>query len=263
MLVCLVACAGCQWYLRPSQEANDAETVTIGRFDRMELLYLGTGDLAALQQMKTNYPTETRTLIEDVLQLGRVDEPDINARFLLFFQDSTLQSLMADVDSQYRDVADLERQLSEAFARLCRFLPDFVVPRVYAQVGALDESIVAGDGMLGISLDKYLGENHPVYLKYGYTEEQRKMMTRQYIVPDCLGFYLLSCYPMPAEAADSLPLRDAHIARIQWVVNQAIARDLFTRESVRQVAAYMKAHPETDVHELLSIGCVEVDAHRK
>ena len=242
---------GCHWQLHPSSESEQSEAISIARFDRMEMLYLSTGDLAALQQMKTNYPTETRTLIEDVLQLGRVDEADINLRFLSFFQDSTLQSLMLDVDRQYRDISDLERQLSEAFVRMRQYLPDMVPPHVYAQVGSLDESIVVGDGILGISLDKYLGENHPVYLKYGYTEAQRKMMTRQYIVPDCLSFYLLSFYPLPEEAADSQSLRDMHIGRIQWVVNRAIDDNLFTRESVRQVDAYMKAHPHMSIDDLL------------
>lgn len=251
VVVCLAVCVGCQWQLRPSSETEQGEEVAIARFDRMETLYLSTGDLAALQQMKTNYPTETRTLIEDVLQLGHVDEADINARFYQFFQDSTLQSLMLDVDSQYRDVSDLDRQLSEAFVRLRRYLPDLAVPRVYAQVGSLNESIVVGDAILGVSLDKYLGENHPVYLKYGYTEDQRRMMTRRYIVPDCLGFYLLSLYPMSDEVADSLPLRSAHIGRIQWVVNQAIGYHLFTRESVQQTDVYMKAHPHMSIDDLL------------
>ena len=251
LLVCLVACGGYLWYLLPSSESNGTGDVAIARFDRMEMLYLSTGDLSALQQMKTNYPTETRTLIEDVLQLGHVDEPDINARFLSFFRDSTLQNLMVDVDSQYSDVSDIDRQLSAAFARLRRYLPHLAIPRVYAQVGSLDESIVVGDGTLGISLDKYLGENHPVYLKYGYTEGQRKMMTRQYIVPDCLGFYLLSFYPMPDAASDSLPLHNIHIGRIQWVVNQVLGHELFTRESVRQTDAYMKAHPHMSIDDLL------------
>lgn len=251
LLSALFACIGCQWHLTPSEQKDEEVQIEIERFDRTERLYLTTGDFAALQQLKTAYPSETRTLIEDVLQLGRVDEPDINTRFLLFFQDSTLQSLMFDVEDQYHDVSDLDSELTMAFENLLHLLPHLEVPRIYTQIGSLDQSIVVGDSMVGISLDKYLGADHPVYLKYGYTEEQRRMMTRQYIVPDCLGFYLLGHYPLSAEELDSAELRDAHMARIQYVVNKSMGRNVFTRKSVQQVADSMACHPEVTVENLL------------
>ncbi len=257
--VCLIACIGCQWQLRPNGDAGEDETIVIERFDQVEMLYLTTGDFAALQQMKTGYPSETRALIEDVLRLGRVDEPDINTRFLLFFQDSTLQTLMGDVEKQYHEVDDLSEQLTKAFFRLQHLLPSVEIPRVYTQIGSLDQSIVVGDGMLGISLDKYLGEDYPAYLKYGYTDEQRMMMTRQYIVPDCLGFYLLSRYPMSedqSETTDSLALHNArrnYMGRIQWVVNQVTETPVFQREEVQLVEDYMKSHRDTNIEELLAL----------
>ena len=257
-LFTLVACIGCQWQMRPDGTGGQEDAVTIERFDQMEILYLTTGDFAALQQMKTSYPTETRALIEDVLRLGRVDEADINTRFLIFFQDSTLQSMMGDVEKQYRDVDDLNGQLTEAFRRLRSMLPDTEIPRIYTQIGSLDQSIVVGDGMLGISLDKYLGEDYPVYLRYGYSEGQRRMMTRQYIVPDCLCFYLLNRFPLPADSAtvaDSIALtrvRRSHMGRIQWVVNQLLDRPFFQRDEVTSTAEFMKAHPDTGVEQLLS-----------
>ena len=242
---------GCQWHLNPSDVKQEAGQVVIERFDRTERLYLTTGDFAALQQMKMTYPGETRALIEDVLQLGLVDEPDINTRFLFFFQDSTLQALLLEVEDQYRDVSDLNSEFTEAFARLTELLPGITVPRIYTQIGSLDQSIVVGDTLVGISLDKYLGADHPIYLKYGYTQEQRSMMTRQYIVPDCLSFYLLGHYPMPVVSVDSFPLRDAHMAKVQYVVNCALDRRLFVRPAVADVEQYMSRHPEVTIEQLL------------
>ena len=252
LLIALLVCVGCQWHLQSKDDDADIEEVAIERFDRAELLFLTTGDFSALQQMKTAYPIETRTLIEDVLGLGRVDEADINTRFLFFFQDSTLQSLMLDVEEQYHDVSDLNTSFTEAFSRLTQMIPSLSVPRIYTQIGSLDQSVVVGDSMVGISLDKYLGKDHPVYLKYGYNERQRSMMTRQYIVPDCLGFYLLGHYPMTAEERDSLPLRNAHMSRIQYVVNKAMNDNIFTSSEVKHIADSMARHPEITIDQLLS-----------
>ena len=241
----MLTCLGCQWQMRPSEPTADGASIVIDRFDRSEHLYLSTGDFAALQQMKTAYPVQTRTLIEDVLKLGQVDEPDINTRFLLFFQDSTLQALMRDVDQQYTDVEDLNVQLSYAFGRLAKLLPGLQFPLVYTQIGSLDQSIVVGDGQLGISLDKYLGSNYPLYLHFGYTKQQRATMTRRFIVPDCLGFYLLSLFP----GADGD--EHSHIARIQYTVNRAMGQRIFTSQAVTDVERFMRQNSHISIEELL------------
>ena len=172
----MMACIGCQWKFQSPEDTEKTGDIVVERFDRMEYLYLTSGDFAALQQMKTLYPTETGTLIEDVLKLGRVDDPDINTRFLIFFQDSTLQALMQGVNEQYADIDDLNKDLTKSFTRLTKNIPGLEIPRIYTQIGSLDQSVIVGDSMVGISLDKYLGANYPIYQKYGYTEQQRASM---------------------------------------------------------------------------------------
>ena len=245
ILLLVTVCTGCQWRLPPPDEEATSDVITIERYDRPEMLFLTTGDFAALQQLKTAYPTQTRMLIEEVLQLGQVDDADINTRFLLFFQDSTLQAIMADVEREFANLDNESRQLTEAFARLRTLLPDVEIPVVYSQIGSFDQSIIVGDGQLGISLDKYLGSDYPLYLKYGYSEQQRQMMTRRYIVPDCLGFYLLSLYP---PAADSL--RHEQMARIQYVVNRAMNERFFTHDGIAAVERQLKGKRIT-IDELL------------
>ena len=66
--------------------SEDDEAIAIDRYDRIQSLYLTTGDFSALQQMNTVYPMQTRTLIEDVLRIGKVDDPETNSRFFRFFQ---------------------------------------------------------------------------------------------------------------------------------------------------------------------------------
>lgn len=248
LVVVMMTCIGCEWHLRKTQE-NSGLMIAIDRYDRVEALYLTTGDVAALHQMNTDYPNQTRTLIEDLLQLGHVNDSDINIRFLHFFQDSTLQQILADVAESYADVSDLDEELSVSFARLKKMLPNLPIPNVYTQIGSLDQSIVIGDGELGISLDKYLGSNHPVYLKYGYSERQRSTMTRSFIVPDCLGFYLLSYYPMPQDA--SAFEREEHLGRVKYCVNSALDRVVFDDDFVKRVEQYVQRHPNESMDGLL------------
>ena len=250
LFVVLLCCVSCEWQLKSPEEESK---LTINRYDRVQSLYLTTGDFSALQQMNTVYPTQTRTLIEDVIRIGKVDDPEINTKFLRFYQDSTLQSLINEVGQQYANMSDINEEMSEAFNNLKHIVPNLEIPQIYTQIGSLDQSLVIGNNSIGICLDKYLGGDCPLYQKpeYGYTANQLQMMNRSYIVPDCVGFYLLSLYPMPHDRALTQVERDKHIGKIQWVVNQVLGKEQFSNQYVEMAERYMKNHQETTMDQLL------------
>ena len=111
----MLLCVACEFKLKPNSDMESH--VEILRYDRIESRYLTTGDFSALQEMNTEYPIETRTLVENVLKLGAVYEPDINSRFLNFYQDTTLQTLITDAETQYASIDDINKKLSAAFGK--------------------------------------------------------------------------------------------------------------------------------------------------
>ena len=222
----------CDFKLRSNYFLDADETkVEILRFDRLQSRYLTTGDFSALQQMETDYPMETRALIENVLRIGEVNDPNINKRFLTYFQDSTLQVMINDVQAEFANMDDLNQQVNDGFEQLQKEVPGLEVPRVYTQIGALDESIVVGNDMIGISLDKYMGENYPLYQKH-YTLQQRKSMTREFIVPDCIFFYLLSVYPLINFEQRTQVERDMYIGKMMWVCNRLLGKKIYMSKDV-------------------------------
>ena len=76
--------SGCDYKLRPNEDDGD-KRIEVKRYDRLQCQYLTTGDFAALQQMNTEFPIETRTLIEDILHIGEVDDPNISKTFLKYY----------------------------------------------------------------------------------------------------------------------------------------------------------------------------------
>ena len=251
LLAILLGCISCEWQFKSPDEVDGV--IVVERYDRIQSLYLTTGDFSALQQMNTVYPMQTRTLIEEVLRIGKVDDQEINSKFLHFFQDSTLQALIAETEQQYANMDEINSRLTDAFRYLREIIPNMEMPAVYAQIGSLDQSVIVGNNTIGICLDKYLGSDYPLYQRpeYGYTPEQLQMMTREYIVPDCVGFYLLSLYPMPMNRPLSQLERDIHIGRIQWVVNKAMGEEVFRTLYVKMIDRYMRHHQNTTVDQLL------------
>ena len=98
--------------------------------------------------MNTAYPMQTRTLIEDILRIGKVNDPEISAKFLHFYQDSTLQSLINEAEQQYANMDDVNEDLNASFKFLKKEFPGMELPEVYAQIGSLDQSIIVGNGMV-------------------------------------------------------------------------------------------------------------------
>ena len=123
ILMTLTLLAGCEIKIKPNSDDGDGgQPVEVQRYDRLESRYLTTGDFSALQQMNIDYPMETRTLVEDVLQLGEVNDPDINNKFLRFYQDTVLQALIADVEVQYASMNDVNKQFRNAFKQLGKLI---------------------------------------------------------------------------------------------------------------------------------------------
>ena len=225
----MLGCISCEWQFKMSDDED--KNVAVDRYDRIQSLYLTTGDFSALQQMNTAYPMQTRTLIEDVLRIGKVNDPEINKTFLRFYQDTTLQALIAETQQQYASMDDINEQLTRAFRYLRKHIPNLDMPEVYAQIGSLDQSVIVGNNSIGICLDKYLGTDFSLYKRpdYGYSDEQRRMMARKYMQQE----------------------RDIYIGKIQWVVDEAMGEEVFATRFTRMAGRYMKRNKNATVDQLL------------
>jgi len=244
----MVLCQSCGFKLKTNEEGDGR--IEVRRYDRLESRYLQTGDFSALQEMNTEYPIETRTLVEKVLQLGEVNDPKINNKFLMFFQDSVLQNLLSDVEAEYANVDDINKGLNDAFDRLDEMIPDIERPMVYLQITALDQSIIVGENSVGVSLDKYMGPRYPLYKKY-YNKQQLSTMKRSNIVPDCLCFYLLSKYPIDNFEQRPQVERDLHVGKIMWIVNKSVRDNIFKGPYVTRIDKYVKQNPGVSIKDML------------
>lgn len=203
--------------------------VSVIRFDKLLNDYVEFNSFSSLQKMKTEYTIETKLLIEDILGLGEVSDDNINGKLKTFFSDPTLQSLMKDALVKYDDMDNIEKELSVGFKRLKKDVPSIKVPSVYSQFSALNESVVVSDSIIGFSIDKYMGEDYPLYKRF-YYDYQRRSMKPERIVPDCFSFYLMSEYTFPMDGNRTLLDLMMHFGKIHYVVTKTLDYKSFERE---------------------------------
>lgn len=226
-------------------------SMPIRRYDLLEIRYLTTGDYSALQKMRTTYVIETRALVEHLLKIGVLGESGMNERFLKFYEDPTLAAAIRDVDSTFANMDRENEQLRTCFNRMRKLLPEVDVPDVYTQVGDFEQSIVVSGNLVGISLEKYLGEDYPTYKRF-YDDEQRRQMGREYMIPDCISVYLLSQFPLDDFQNISEEVRDFHMQCIWYAVNKLLGEEFYCRQDLSKADAFVQLHKDMSLAELLN-----------
>lgn len=218
VLLALMGCGG-----RPAADCvREADGLLVVRFDNAVEDYLHTGTFSSLLRLRTDFPAETRILVEDVLRLGSAGDDSLGEKLRRFYADTTLVRLRADVGRKFGNFAPYERELREAFARLRRVCPDMPLPTVYTLNSAFRQSIVVSDRLLGISLDKYMGADYPLYRRY-FQPCQRVGLDPSRLPQDCLVYYLMARYA-PDAGSGSLTFLEEMLMRgkIYWAVARVL-----------------------------------------
>lgn len=213
LLSCLVA--SCEqvagWF-----DGSNEETFAIERYDRLQNELGVTGNFSTIQRMNTEFPKQTEILVEDVLEIGSVTDPNLKERLENCLGDTAMLILMADGERKFGDMNSLNSEFKSALQRMAKELPLLPQPRVYAQFSGLNESVIVSDSLVGFSLDKYMGTDYPLYKKYFY-DNQIATMVPERIVSDCVFFYLRANYPLPETSAGTLLDNMVQLGKINWM----------------------------------------------
>lgn len=200
---------------------NEENGISVVRYDKLLNEYVRSNSFSALQKMNMEYRQPTKILIEEVLGLGQVSDDTISQKLKTFYSDTTLLRLMADVEIRFPNLDEVEKGLTRGFEKLKKEVPDIKIPLVYSQISAFNESVILSDSLLGISLDKYMGEDYPLYRRFYYDYQCRSMRPER-IVPDCFAFYLLSRYGMKYHEGTSLIDLMMHSGKINYVMQNLL-----------------------------------------
>ena len=216
LIIISMLLASCGISTGKGTEQKEGE-ISVLRYDKLLSEYVRSNSFSAMQKLTMDYRMPTKILIEDVLAIGTVKDDTISQRLQKFYSDTTLVRLMNDVETQFPNLDAVEEGLTKG-------VPDTEVPLVYSQISAFNESIVLVDSLLGISLDKYMGEDYPLYKRFYYDYQCRSMRPER-IVPDCFSFYLLSRYDMDYHEGTCLIDLMIHSGKINYVVQNLLDYD--------------------------------------
>ena len=194
VLLCAAALVGCRRHTRFYTDVSDVPvTVTLERFDR-DLFAL---DSAALYDKYGSFVDLYLWQVMGLRSYGKVPG---------FLKDSAVQALRDDIEAVYPDLSPAEAELTTAFRYWRHYFPERELPRTLAHFSGYNQSVVAGDGVLSVSLDCYLGADYAAYqggVEGIYSYMLPYMTPRQLPQDMALGF-LMTEVPEPMPGANLL-----------------------------------------------------------
>lgn len=125
-------------------------------------------------------------LFSYVINTGDINEPSFSDFLVRFCTDKQNNDVYGMTMALYPDMGKLEEGLEEAFRHYLNYFPAEKVPYVYSCITGFNNSIIVGDSVLGIGLDRYLGAGCKYYPELEIYSYMAKKMTPDYIIPDCI-----------------------------------------------------------------------------
>ena len=125
-------------------------------------------------------------LFSYVINAGDINDSSFGDSLVRFCTDKQNNDVFALTMKQYPDVMEIEKELQEAFRHYLYYFPERSLPGVFTCITGFNNSIIIGDSLLGIGLDRYLGADCEFYPRLEIYKYMAARMTRENIVPDCM-----------------------------------------------------------------------------
>ncbi len=125
-------------------------------------------------------------LFSYVINTGDINDPAFGDFMVRFCTDKLNYEVYLDVLKKYPDTNKLQKELEDAFKHYAYYFPGENVPEVFTCITGFNNSIITGDSVIGIGLDRYLGADCEYYKRLQIYRYLAARMTPEYIVPDCI-----------------------------------------------------------------------------
>lgn len=126
-------------------------------------------------------------LFSYVINTGDVSESSFGDMLVRFCTDRQNNEIYELTVEKFKDIDKLSNDLNDAFRHYLWYFPERKLPAVYTCITGFNNSIITGDSVLAIGIDRYLGADCSFYPALGIYKYLSDRMTADYIVPDCMS----------------------------------------------------------------------------
>ena len=138
---------------------------------------------------------EILQLFSYVIDAGDIHVTGWQNKLRAFLTDKNNFEIYSKTSEVFSDITLLESDLRKAWRHFKYYFPDDQPPEIFTFISAFRNSIIIGESVLGIGLDRYLGERSNYYPMIGLYGYQVRKMIPEKIVSDCMYAWALATWP--------------------------------------------------------------------
>ncbi|MGY6562385.1 MAG: gliding motility lipoprotein GldB [Luteibaculaceae bacterium] len=198
----------CNWVKQEKIDVKHLEKeIRVERLDRALFNYSGFNFDSLNLALDSIYPGFYREFIEEILGLGRFNNPMLDVNLLRFLQNENWRQIQRDIETEFSDFESFKKDFKRAFAYHKHYFPALETPDIMLYNSAFNYANHLTEGYLGIGLEFYLGpENEIIALLANeeFPNYVKQKMRAEFLVPNTLEFYLLFNHYVEPENEDFL-----------------------------------------------------------
>ncbi len=143
-----------------------------------------------------NYGYFWQVYSQNILALGNPETYTFVQRLDDFFNYCHQYKIFEDVERVFPPNDDfLKKTLTSAFKHYKYYFPNASIPDIYTSITGFNVSVYTGDDFIGISLEKYLGADYPLYANLGFEKYKRRRMVKQMLPVDVMRAWAVAQFP--------------------------------------------------------------------
>ncbi|WP_445588924.1 gliding motility lipoprotein GldB [Sunxiuqinia sp. A32] len=152
-----------------------------------------------LPKIQKSYGDFFTIFTHQMINIGGPDNDEFYMRLESFLKDLVIVGAKKLSDETI-DKKKLESTFLNALKHYKYYFPEKSIPQIYTCISGFNQSIVLTENLIGVSLDKYLGEDCEFYPQLGIPKYKIQNMHQGKIVSDAMYAWALTDYPIKDDA---------------------------------------------------------------
>ena len=194
----MAAAAGCN--TERARLAKAPVSIEVKRFEQDLFKTTHSNFDSAISGLQAEYGEFFTLFCGKIIATGAPDSANFKEKMLAFLADTIVRNGYHKSQEVWRSADRLNQAFTLAFKRFYLYFPDAPIPKIYTYTAGFNHSVILADGVLAVGLDKYLGEDYPLYTQMGFYRYLRRNMYPDKLPADAIRYFAAAMFPSPTPA---------------------------------------------------------------
>ena len=172
-----------------------------------------------IRPLLEKYPNFMNAYSQRIVKLGAPQSPDFANRMYGFVTYQANKDIYAKSKEVFPDFTDFYQELESGFKHYKYYFPEVNVPDIYLMISGFSQSIAVDSAWVGVSIEKYLGEDCEFYEWLKIPKYLRKGMIKEKMAPDVLRAIALTNYSYNKQV-DDLINNMVYLGKVRYFVHR-------------------------------------------